>query len=64
MKFIGYLKDGEVQIFVLDEAGFGTKALKHYAYSQIGTPAIQKVQKLGINLSCIATISTTTVEAI
>jgi len=28
---------------VLDEAGFGTKALKHYAYSQIGTPAIQKV---------------------
>ena len=49
---------------MLDEAGFGTKALKHYAYSQIGTPAIQKVQKLGINLSCIATISTTTVEAI
>ena len=64
MKFIGYLKDREVKVFVIDEAGFGTKALKKYAYSRIGTPAIQKVKKLKTNLSCIATISAIRVEAI
>ena len=44
-------------MLVIDEAGFGTKVLKKYGYSKIGTPAVREKRTLGVNLSCITTIS-------
>ena len=56
--FLKALNDDNVKVFVLDEAGFGTKPLKKYAYSKIGTPAIKKNYKqLNYNLTCTACIS-------
>ncbi len=36
MKFFEVLKNPNAKLFVLDEVGFGTKHLRHYAYSKIG----------------------------
>ena len=48
---------------MLDEAGFGTKPLKKYAYSKIGSPAIIKNYKaLNFNLTCTACIAEDCVE--
>ena len=42
MKLETFLKDEDAQVFVIDEVGFGTKSLRKYAYSKIGTPAMRK----------------------
>ena len=47
---------------MIDEAGFGTKPLRRYAYAPIGVSAIVKTKKLGHNLTCTATISLNGVE--
>ena len=45
--------------------GIGTKPLRHYGYSHIGTPAIHNgKQTLGKNLTCSATISLHGVEMV
>ena len=44
-------------IFVIDEAGFGTKPLRKYAYSHIGVPAVLTRKRISHNLTCTATIS-------
>ena len=44
-------------IFVIDEAGFGTKPLRKYAYSHIGVPAVLTKKRISHNLTCTATIS-------
>jgi len=49
-------------VFVLDEAGFGTRPLRNYSYSVIGEPVMLKLKKLSHNLTCTATISDETVE--
>ena len=46
MKLENFLKDEDCQIFVIDEVGFGTKSLRKYAYSKIGTPALRKAKCL------------------
>lgn len=56
IEFLKYLEDENSIIFVLDEVGFGTKALRKYAYSPIGIPAILKKTELSHNLTCTATM--------
>jgi len=34
------MEDPETIVFVIDEMGIGTKPLRRYAYSHVGTPAI------------------------
>lgn len=62
MKLENFLKDKDSMVFVIDEVGFGTKSLRRYAYSKIGVPAIRKAKCISKNLTCIATISTASVE--
>ena len=58
------MENNDSLVFVLDEAGFGTNPLRHYAYSRIGTPAVIKPIniKLNKNLTCTATISKNGIE--
>ena len=50
-------------MFVIDEVGFGTKPLRRYGYSLVGTPVVlEKGNMLSHNLTCTATISTRCVE--
>jgi hypothetical protein len=57
------LGNAETEVLVIDEVGFGTKDLTHYAYSLVGTPVLYETnKKLLHNLTCIATISTKAVE--
>ena len=54
-----------MKLFVLDEVGFGTKRLRHYAYSKIGKPAVlERKKRLKYNLTCTACISFEKVEFI
>ena len=63
MKFFGVLRNPKTKLFVLDEVGFGTRRLRHYAYSKIGQPAVLKTKKkLPYNLTCTACISDDKVE--
>ena len=65
MKFFHILNNPNSKLFVLDEVGFGTKRLRHYAYSKIGQPAIlESKKKLHYNLTCTACISEEKVEII
>ena len=34
------MEDPDTILFVIDEMGIGTKPLRRYAYSHVGTPAI------------------------
>ena len=58
------MENNDSLVFVLDEAGFGTNPLRHYAYSRIGTPAIVRSKKVKLykNLTCTATISKNGIE--
>ena len=58
-KFLEVLKDIKSILFVIDEMGIGTKPLRNYGYSPIGTPAVlkKKMRLLGNNLTLTATIS-------
>ena len=61
--FLAVLEDKKAEVFVIDEVGFGTSDLTHYAYSLIGTPVLFESQPmLAYNMSCIATLSTKGVE--
>ena len=62
-RFLKHLEDPGTIMFIIDEAGFGTKPLRRYGYSHIGKPAVLKYkQLLGANLTCTATISLNGVE--
>ncbi len=76
-KFLYYLEDKNVLMFSLDEMGIGklgcgqplifigTKPLRSYSYSHIGSPAVLKYkQLLGENLTATTTISTNGVKFI
>ena len=39
-EFIKALKDDNAKVFVIDEVGFGTKALRHYSYAKCGEKAV------------------------
>jgi len=57
------LDDDTCEFFVIDEVGFGTKYLKRYGYSLLGTSCIlEKGKMLTHNMTCTATISTRQVE--
>ena len=56
IEFLKYLEDEDTILLVLDEVGFGTKALRRYAYSPIGIPAVLKTSKISHNLTCTATM--------
>ena len=56
------MENDDYLILILDEVGFGTKPLRHYAYSKIGEPAILETKYLAHNLTCTATISDKGVE--
>ena len=64
IEFLSELENPNSLIFVIDEAGFGTNPLRHYAYSRIGTPAILRPKKIKMykNLTCTATISSNGIE--
>lgn len=65
MKFFDILANPNCKLFVLDEVGFGTRHLRHYAYSKIGEPALLETKKkLKYNLTCTACISEDKVELI
>ena len=51
-------------MFVIDEMGIGTKPLRRYGYSHVGTPAVLEGRKqiLGENLTCTCTLSLNGVE--
>ena len=40
LEFFSFYRRKNSELFILDEAGFGTKPLRRYGYSKIGTPAI------------------------
>ena len=40
LEFFSFYRRKNSEFFILDEAGFGTKPLRRYGYSKIGTPAI------------------------
>ena len=63
-KFLNFMEDDDYIVLIQDEAGFGTKPLRRYAYSKIGEPAILKIKYLSHNLTSIATISTNGIELI
>ena len=46
LEFLKELENTNSLIFVIDEAGFGTNPLRHYAYSRIGTPAVVRPKKI------------------
>ena len=58
------MEDPDTILFVIDEMGIGTKPLRRYGYSHVGTPAVLKRKKalLHNNLSCTACISLFGVE--
>jgi len=57
------MEDHDTILFVIDEMGIGTKPLRRYAYSHVGTPAVlQGKPLLGKNLTCTACISLFGVE--
>ena len=55
--FLSILEMQHAKMFVIDEAGFGSKPLRNYGYAICGKPAHLKTKTLGKNISCIATIS-------
>ena len=61
--FLDFLEDETCELFVIDEVGFGTKCLKRYGYSEVGTScAWEKEKMLSHNMTCIATISASCTE--
>ena len=63
--YLKAIQDDRSIIFVIDEAGFGTKPLRKYAYSKIGEPVVYNRGKyLARNLTCTAVISPNCVETI
>jgi len=57
------MEDSGTIVFVIDEMGIGTKPLRRYGYSHVGTPAILlRKALLGKNLTCTACISLFGVE--
>jgi len=61
--FLAFLEDETCEFFVIDEVGFGTKKLKRYGYSLLGSPCVWEQEKLlSKNMTCTATISTQCVE--
>lgn len=64
-KFFEILEDDKKLLLVLDEVGFGTASLRHYAYSKIGKPVIyEKSKQTPHNLTFTVTISPNCVEFI
>jgi hypothetical protein len=57
-RFLKILEDPKKVLLVLDEVGFGTSCLRHYAYSKIGKPVIYECSKqTQHNLTFTVTIS-------
>lgn len=64
-KFLVLLEDDKKLLLVLDEVGFGTSSLRHYAYSKIGKPVVyEKSKQTKHNLTFTVTISPYCVEYI
>ena len=64
LEFFSFYGRKNSELFILDEAGFGTKPLRRYGNSKIGTPAILQKKLLKFNLTCSTTISKYGVEFI
>ena len=59
------MEDEQTIIFSIDQMGIGTKPLRRYGYSIVGTPCVLEYkQLLGKNLTATTTISTNGVEFI
>ena len=61
-KMLPYLVDEKIKVIIIDEAGFGTQALRKYGYSLKSTPVIHIPSKISHNLTLTAAISTTRLE--